>query len=60
MTRSWRGTFRWSCWAWQSAGSEYDVQFNDLNKEYSFGVAVFDNAQVRYGYTAGVIRLKFE
>ncbi|HEU5319782.1 MAG TPA: ethylbenzene dehydrogenase-related protein, partial [Methylomirabilota bacterium] len=28
-------------------GSEFDVQFSDLRKEYAFGVAVFDNAQVR-------------
>ena len=27
-------------------GSEFDVQFDDL-KQYAFGVAVFDNAQVR-------------
>jgi Ethylbenzene dehydrogenase len=41
-------------------GSEYDVQFNDLKKEYAFGVAVFDNAQVRHAYTPGVLKLKFE
>ena len=41
-------------------GSEYDVQFNDMKKEYAFGVAVFDNAQVRHGYTPGVLKLKFE
>jgi hypothetical protein len=28
-------------------GSGYDVQFSDPKKEYAFGVAVFDNAQVR-------------
>ncbi len=41
-------------------GSEFDVQFNDLKKEYAFGVAVFDNAQVRHGYTPGVLKLGFE
>ena len=41
-------------------GSEFDVQFNDLKKEYAFGVAVFDNAQVRHGYTPGVLKLLFE
>jgi len=41
-------------------GSEYDVQFGDLKKEYAFGVAVFDNAQVRHAYVPGVLRLKFE
>ena len=46
-----------SCGGWQSAGSEYDVQSNDLKKEHAFGVAVFDNAPVRHAYTPGVLRL---
>lgn len=29
-------------------GSEYDVQFADLTASYYFGVAVFENAQVRH------------
>jgi hypothetical protein len=41
-------------------GSEYDVQFSDLTKEYPFGVALFDNAQVRHAFSTGVFRLKFE
>jgi hypothetical protein len=41
-------------------GSEFDVQFNDLRKEYAFGVAVFDNAQVRHAYSPGVLKMKFE
>jgi len=41
-------------------GSETDVQFADLGKEYAFGVAVFDNAQVRHAYSPGVLKLKFE
>jgi Ethylbenzene dehydrogenase len=41
-------------------GSEYDVQFNDPKKEYAFGVAVFDNAQVRHAYVPGVLKLKFD
>ncbi len=41
-------------------GSEFDVQFNDLKKEYAFGVAIFDNAQVRHAYSTGVFKLKFE
>jgi hypothetical protein len=40
--------------------SEYDVQFEDLKKQYAFGVAVFDNAQVRHAYSTGVLRLAFE
>lgn len=31
-------------------GSEFDVQFTDLTATYFFGVAVFDNAQVRHSY----------
>lgn len=31
-------------------GSEFDVQFADLAQTYFFGVAVFENAQVRHAY----------
>jgi hypothetical protein len=41
-------------------GSEFDVQFSDLKKEYAFGVAIFDNAQVRHAFQTGVLKLKFE
>jgi hypothetical protein len=41
-------------------GSEFDVQFDDLKKPYAFGVAVFDNAQVRHAYSPGVLKLTFE
>jgi hypothetical protein len=41
-------------------GSDFDVQFNDPKKQYAFGVAVFDNAQVRHAYTAGVLKLVME
>jgi hypothetical protein len=41
-------------------GSDFDVQFNDPKKEYAFGVAVFDNAQVRHAYTPGVLKMTFE
>jgi hypothetical protein len=41
-------------------GSEFDVQFEDPKKDYVFGVAVFDNAQVRHAYSPGVLKLKFE
>ncbi len=47
-------------WRKLATGSEYDVQFTDLKKEYAFGVAVFDNAQVRHAYAPGVLKLKFE
>ena len=41
-------------------GSDFDVQFSDMKKEYAFGVAVFDNAQVRHAYSPGVLKLVFE
>jgi hypothetical protein len=41
-------------------GSEFDVQFDDLKKAYAFGVAVFDNAQVRHAYSPGVLKLVFD
>ncbi len=40
-------------------GSQYDVQFSDLKKEYSFGTAIFDNAQTRHSYETGVSKLVF-
>jgi hypothetical protein len=36
-----------------------DVQFNDLAKEYPFGVAVFDNSQINHVYHEGVMTLRF-
>jgi hypothetical protein len=41
-------------------GGEFDVQFNDLKKQFAFGVAIFDNAQVRHAFSNGVFGLKFE
>lgn len=41
-------------------GSRYDVQFDDLSKEYAFGVAVFDNAQVRHAFAAQPNKLRFQ
>jgi hypothetical protein len=40
-------------------GSPFDVQFTDLAKSYFFGVAVFDNAQVRHAFNAGALQLRF-
>ena len=47
-------------WRKLVTGSEHDVQFSDLRKEYAFVVAVFDNAQVRHAFTPGVLKLTFE
>ena len=40
--------------------SEFDVQFEDLLGVYYFGLAVFDNAQVRHGYQAGANEFIFQ
>lgn len=40
-------------------GSEFDVQFSDKKKAYTFGLSVFDNAQVRHAYNRGVLKLTF-
>jgi hypothetical protein len=40
-------------------GSKYDVQFSDTAKKYYFGVAVFDNAQVRHAFSMGAYSLEF-
>jgi hypothetical protein len=40
-------------------GSQYDVQFDDLNKQFAFGVAVFDNAQVRHAFALTPTKLTF-
>ncbi|SNQ61333.1 ethylbenzene dehydrogenase-related protein [Candidatus Methanoperedens nitratireducens] len=42
-----------------TTGSQNDVQFSDMKKEYSFGTAIFDNAQVRHSYESGVSKLVF-
>lgn len=41
-------------------GSEFDIQFSNMKKEYAFGVAVFDNAQVRHAFGATVLKMVFE
>lgn len=43
-----------------TTGSQYDVQFDDLSKGYLFGVAAFDNAQVRHAYIKRPLTLVFE
>jgi hypothetical protein len=40
-------------------GSEFDVQFDDLLETYYFGVAAFDNAQVRHAYETGATPFVF-
>ncbi|HXF81719.1 MAG TPA: ethylbenzene dehydrogenase-related protein [bacterium] len=40
-------------------GSRFDIQFSNLNRPYYFGVAVFDNAQVRHAFQMGAVRFVF-
>ena len=47
-------------WRKLNTNSEYDVQFTDLKKQYTFGVAVFDNAQVRHAFVPTPLKLTFE
>ncbi|MBI3456724.1 MAG: ethylbenzene dehydrogenase [Candidatus Rokubacteria bacterium] len=57
----WKGGVRTIVMARKLAtGSEFDVQFTDLKKPYAFGVAVFDNAQVRHAYSPGVLKMVLE
>ena len=41
-------------------GSETDVQFSDMAASYYFGVAIFENAQVRHAYENGASFLVFQ
>jgi len=40
-------------------GSKTDVQFDNLDGTYEFGLAAFDNAQVRHAFHIGALKLKF-
>jgi len=37
-----------------------DVQFDDLSKEYNFGISVFDNSQINHIFAEDVLTLKFK
>lgn len=41
-------------------GSETDVQFDDLTAQYFFGLAIFENAQVRHAFQYGVSSMVFK
>jgi hypothetical protein len=41
-------------------GSKTDVQFSDLKAQYFFGLAIFENAQVRHAFQTGVSFLVFK
>lgn len=40
-------------------GSETDVQFDDLSAQYFFGLAIFENAQVRHAFQYGASSMVF-
>lgn len=41
-------------------GDVNDVQFDNMTRQYSFGVAIFDNAQIEHRYSPMVARLAFK
>lgn len=41
-------------------GSKFDVNFSDLSKTYGFGIAFFDNAQVRHAFVQDPLILQFK
>lgn len=41
-------------------GSKYDVQFEDLDEVYYFGLATFDNTQIRHAVQAGATPFSFQ
>ena len=41
-------------------GSKVDVNFSDLGKTYGFGIAFFDNAQVRHAFVQEPLILQFK
>jgi Ethylbenzene dehydrogenase len=40
-------------------GDANDVQFDDLTREYAFGVAIFDNAQIEHSWSGQPYKLVF-
>ena len=41
-------------------GSDYDVQFDNLDEVYHFGLATFDNTQIRHAVQAGATPFRFQ
>ncbi len=59
-----RAAYRDGTWTLEVArklvtGSQFDVQFSNLSRAYYFGVAVFDNAQVRHAFQSGAAKMTF-
>lgn len=41
-------------------GDTKDVQFDDLTREYKFGIAIFDNAQIEHSWSPALLRMRFK
>lgn len=41
-------------------GDPFDVQFDDMARDYAFGVAIFDNAQIEHRYQPTVAFMRFK
>ena len=54
-----KGTWTYEMSRKLTTGSKFDVQFSDAAKTYYFGVAAFDNAQVRHAISGEVLKLVF-
>ncbi len=59
-----RAVYRNGAWTLEASrklvtGSQFDVQFSNLSRPYYFGLAVFDNAQVRHAFQTGAVRFVF-
>ena len=59
-------TIKWNNGKWTAVisrklvtSSKTDVQFDNLDGDYEFGFAAFDNAQVRHAFHVGALKLKF-
>ena len=44
----------------EEMANEQDVQFDDLEQSYPFGISVFDNSQINHLYHEGVLTLEFD
>ena len=62
-----QAAYRWQSGTWTfevarklTTGSKVDVQFDDPTKTYYFGLAAFDNAQVRHAISGQVLKLVFD
>jgi hypothetical protein len=53
------GTYTYEVARKLKTGSQYDIQFDDAGKTYTFGVSAFDNAQVRHAVSYEPLKMVF-